>query len=338
MTAVLTQQIADRVGGELSGQADLLITGVEQIDRAKPGHICFIRDAKFAAGWATSKASAVLANRDLPIEPGDGQAVIHVEDADLALGAVLQLFAPKLSNPQLGIHPQATVAPTAQIGQKVAIGPHSVIAADCVIGDGCVIHPNVTILERCQIGAETVIWPGTVIRERCVIGSSCILHPNVTIGADGFGYRPTRGGDGLVKIPQIGIVRIGDEVEIGAGTCVDRGKFSATVIGDGTKIDNLCHIAHNCQIGRYCIVAGQVGLAGSVVVGDGVVMGGKAGVRDQVTIGRGAQIAAYAAVVKDVPPGEIHGGYPAREMRVALRENAAIRKLPDLIRKLKSSQ
>ena len=337
MNAVLTQQIADRVGGELSGQADLLITGVEQIDRAKPGQICFIRDTKFAAGWAMSKASAALANRDLPIEPGDGQAVIRVEDADLALGEVLQLFAPKAPNPPLGIHRQATVDPTAQIGQEVAVGPHSVIGAGCVIGKGCVIHPNVTILERCQIGGGTVIWSGTVIRERCVIGSCCILHPNVTIGADGFGYRPARGGDGLVKIPQIGIVHIGDEVEIGAGTCVDRGKFSATVIGDGTKIDNLCQIAHNCQIGRSCILAGQVGLAGSVVVGDGAVMGGKAGVRNQVTIGRGAQIAAYAAVLEDVPPGAIQGGYPARNIREALREHAAIRKLPDLIRKLKTS-
>ncbi|MEE9211322.1 MAG: UDP-3-O-(3-hydroxymyristoyl)glucosamine N-acyltransferase [Phycisphaeraceae bacterium] len=332
MAAFSTQQIADRVGGELLGRGDLAITGVEQLDRAVPGQISFIRDAKFAAGWAASKASAAVISFGVDLEPDDGRALIRVADADLALSVVLEMFAPPPPRLDPGVHGTAVVHDTATLGQAVAIGPHTVIGGGCVIGDGCVIHANVTILDESRIGDGTVIWPGVVIRERCEVGCGCILHPNVTIGADGFGYRRAADGQGVVKVPQIGTVKIGDSVEIGAGTTIDRGKFSATVIGDGTKIDNLCLIAHNCRIGRCCILAGQVGLAGSVTVGDGVVMGGKVAVRDQVTIGPGAQLAAAAAVRDDVPAGASWAGYPARDARAAFREWAAIRKLPDLVR------
>ncbi|MBW1607574.1 MAG: UDP-3-O-(3-hydroxymyristoyl)glucosamine N-acyltransferase, partial [Deltaproteobacteria bacterium] len=163
----------------------------------------------------------------------------------------------------------------------------------------------------------------------------CIIHPNVTIGADGFGYRPSSDGRGLVKIPQIGTVEIGDGVEIGAGSCVDRGKFSATSIGDGTKIDNLVQIAHNCKLGRSCVMAGQSGLAGSVTLGDGVIMGGRAAVKDHVTVGAGAKLGGGAGVISDVAPGKTLLGIPADDYRQTLRLWAAQKQLPDLIKQMK---
>ena len=186
-----------------------------------------------------------------------------------------------------------------------------------------------------SIGSRTVIWSGTIIRERCRIGNSCIIHPNVTIGADGFGYRPSADGRGMVKIPQIGTVEIGDSVEIGAGSCVDRRKFSATSIGDGTKIDNLVQIAHNCKIGRSCVMAGQSGLAGSVTLGDGVIMGGRAIVSDHVTVGAGARLGGNAGVMSDVPPGKTLLGIPADDYRKTLKVWASMKKLPGLTKQLK---
>jgi UDP-3-O-[3-hydroxymyristoyl] glucosamine N-acyltransferase len=168
-----------------------------------------------------------------------------------------------------------------------------------------------------------------VVRERCRLGRRLLLHPNVTIGADGFGYEPAPDGSGLVKVPHIGTVIIEDDVEIGAGSCVDRAKFGATVIGAGTKIDNLVQIAHNCRIGRNCVIAALSGLSGSVTVGDGARIAGAVGIVDHVSIGSGATIGAGAGVMKDVPPGETQLGGPAVEIRQALRQMAAIRKLPD---------
>ncbi|MCK4821889.1 UDP-3-O-(3-hydroxymyristoyl)glucosamine N-acyltransferase, partial [bacterium] len=175
-----------------------------------------------------------------------------------------------------------------------------------------------------------------VLRERCQIGNKCIIHPNVTIGADGFGYRPADDGKSLVKIPQIGTVIVGDDVEIGAGSCIDRGKFSATSIGNGTKIDNLVQIGHNCRIGRSCVIAGMTGVSGSVTIGDGVIIGGGVGIKDHVTIGNGARIGGKSGVISDVAPGQTVIGFPAGEYKKTLRQWAALKKLPDLYKLVKS--
>jgi UDP-3-O-[3-hydroxymyristoyl] glucosamine N-acyltransferase len=192
-------------------------------------------------------------------------------------------------------------------------------------------------MEDAGIGPGCVLFPGVVVYHHCELGSGVIVNANTVIGADGFGYRPAPDGSGLVKIPQIGTVKIGNDVEIGAGACIDRGKFSATVIGDGTKIDNLCHIAHNCRIGKGCVLAAQVGLSGSVVVGDGVAIGGQVGVADHFTVGDGAQLAAQAGVISDVPAGATWFGTPAHDLRATLREAVALRRLPDLIKTLKKT-
>lgn len=329
------QEICQAVAGSLIGSPTVVITGLEEITAAKAGQLTFIGKAKFIKQWDDSAATAAIVNDNLDIEPGPGRALVRVKDADLAMAQVLQLFAPDPPQCGPGIHATAVVDPTAEIGQDVVIGAGCYIGPGVIIGKGSLLYPNVTVLDESSIGEGSVIWSGTVIRERCRIGRSCILHPNVTIGADGFGYRPSADGQGLVKIPQIGTVEIGDAVEIGAGSCVDRGKFSKTTLGDGTKIDNLVQIAHNCQMGRSCVMAGQSGLAGSVTLGDGVVMGGGARIRDHTTVGSGTQVGGNGTVLADVGPGLRLLGTPADDARKTMRQWAALKQLPDLMPRLK---
>lgn len=329
------EEINQAVNGTLAGNPTILISGVEQISEATKNQLTFIGEKKYIKLWGQSNASAAIVNDNLDIEPGKDRALVRVPDADLALALVLQMYEPEPPKCEPGIHSTAVVDSTAEIGSGASIGAGCYIGPGVVIGANTKLYPNVTVLDDTSIGSETIIWSGTVIRERCRIGNHCIIHPNVTIGADGFGYRPSPDGRGLVKIPQIGTVEIGDGVEIGAGSCVDRGKFSATSIGDGTKIDNLVQIAHNCKLGRSCVIAGQSGLAGSVTLGDGVMMGGGARVKDHVTIGAGARLGGNTGVISDVAPGKTLLGVPADDLRQTLRLWAAQKQLPDLIKQMK---
>ncbi len=329
------EEINQAVNGTLVGSSKILITSVERIFEAKKNQLTFIGEKKYIKLWDQSRASAVIVTDGLDVEPGKDRALVRVADADLALAQVLQLFEPEPPNCEPGIHSTAVVDSTAEIGAGATIGAGCYIGPGVVIGTNARLYPNVTVLDDSSVGSETIIWSGTVIRERCRIGNYCIIHPNVTIGADGFGYRPSPDGLGLVKIPQIGTVKIGDDVEIGAGSCVDRGKFSATSIGDGTKIDNLVQIAHNCKLGRSCVMAGQSGLAGSVTLGDGVIMGGGARVKDHVTVGDGVKLGGNTGVIRDVPPGKTLLGLPADDYRQTLRLWAAQKQLPDLIKEKK---
>ncbi len=335
MKHISVQHICDRVDGRLEGPGELEIKRVEQIDLAGPDHLTFIGTADYAAKWSSSRASAAIVQEDIEVKPGTGRAFVRVADADLALAKVLEMFAPPPVSPPVGVDDRAIVDGTAQVAPDVAIGALSYVGPNASIGAGTILHPNVTVLEGVRVGAGCVLWPGVVIRERCTLGDGCILHPNVSIGADGFGYRPSEDGRSLVKIPQIGSVRLGRDVEIGAGTCVDRGKFAETLIGDGTKIDNLCQIAHNCNIGRCVVMAALVGIGGSVTIGDGVMIGGGAIIKDHLTIGAGARLGGHAGLMHDIPPGETWQGNPAQDGRAAFREYAAIRKLPDLFQQIK---
>ena len=329
------EEISQTVNGTLTGNPTILITGVEQISEATKNQLTFIGEKKYIKLWNQSNASAAIVNYNLNVEPGKNRALVHVPDADLALSQVLQLYEPEPPKCEIGIHSAAVVDSTAKIGEGAAIGACCYIGPGVVIGPNTKLYPNVTVLDDSSIGSDTIIWSGAVIRERCRIGNYCIIHPNVTIGADGFGYRPSPDGRGLVKIPQIGTVEIGDGVEIGAGSCVDRGKFSATSIGDGTKVDNLVQIAHNCKLGRSCVMAGQSGLAGSVTIGDGVIMGGRVGVKDHVTIGAGAKLGGGTGVLSDVAPGKTLLGTPADDYQQTLRIWAAQKQLPDLIKQMR---
>ena len=331
MPTFTTRQIAEHVAGRLQGDADVSIGAVRDLASAGPGDLAFVRDTAHRADALVSTASVLLVPESFEADLGPDRTLIRVKDVGLAFVQVLQLYAPPPPRPEPGVHPSASVHPTATLGRNAAVGPNCTVGPDVVLGSDVVLHANVTLMDQVQVGDGTVLMPGVVVRERCTIGARCLLHANVVIGTEGFGVHPMPDGSGAVAIPQIGGVRIGDDVHLGAGTCVDRGTLSDTVVGDGCKIDNLCQIGHNCRLGRCVIIAGHVAVAGSVTFGDGVIVGGNAAFKDHITIGAGARFAGSSAVITDVPAGETWGGYPAKEIRQALKEFAAVRKLPSLV-------
>ena len=326
MKQLTIEQINEVLKGTIVGTTTTKITAPEQLELAGETEISFIGNKKYEKFWATSKACVAVVNEDITIDPGENRVFIKVKNADLAMSQVLALFAPPAPVFKVNIHPTATIDETAQIGEGVKIGANCYVGPNVVIGENSTLYPNVTILDECTIGKNTTLWPGAVVRERCHIGNDCIIHPNATIGADGFGFRPDPQ-KGLVKIPQIGNVIIGNNVEIGANSSVDRGKFSSTVLGDGCKIDNLVQIGHNSKLGMFCIMAGNSGLAGSVTLGNGVIIGGSASIKDHTTIGDGAIIGAGSGVAADVEAGKTMLGYPAIDARDALRQWAILKRL-----------
>ncbi|WP_396168196.1 UDP-3-O-(3-hydroxymyristoyl)glucosamine N-acyltransferase [Flavobacterium sp.] len=326
MTSYSIHEINEVLKGIIVGDTTLRITAPEQLDQATASEISFIGHKKYEKFWESSNACAAVVNEDISIEPGENKVFIKVKNADLAMSQILALFAPPTPLFNIDIHPKSIIDETAILGTGSRIGAGSYIGPKVQIGENVTIYPNVTILDECTIGNNTIIWPGAVIRERCHIGSDCIIHPNATIGADGFGFRPDPQ-RGLVKIPQIGNVIIGNNVEIGANSCVDRGKFSSTVLGDGCKIDNLVQIGHNSKLGKFCIMAGNSGLAGSVTLGNGVIIGGSASIKDHTTIGDGAIVGAGSGVTGDIPAGKTMLGYPAVEARDALKQWAILKRL-----------
>lgn len=326
MKSYTLQQINEILKGEIVGNTTQNITAPEQLDLASVTEISFIGNKKYEKFWETSKACVAVVNLDIAIEPGDNRAFIKVKNADLAMSQVLEMYAPPTPIFKTDIHKTANIDETATIGKGTRIGAGTYIGPNVSIGDNVTIYPNVTILDESSIGKNTIIWSGTVIRERCHIGNDCIIHPNATIGADGFGFRPDPE-RGLVKIPQIGNVIIGNNVEIGANSCVDRGKFSSTVLGDGCKIDNLVQIGHNSKLGKFCIMAGNSGLAGSVTLGNGVIIGGSASIKDHTTIGDGAMVGAGSGVAGDIEAGKTVLGYPAIDARDALKQWAILKRL-----------
>lgn len=327
MKSFSIEEINAILKGKLIGNTAQKITGLDQLKNAASDQITFIRSVKYARLWDASKASIAIVNDTLSIEPGPDRAFIMVKNADVAMSKLLQLFSPEDPVFDIDIHPTAVVHESAVVGAGSKIGAGCYVGKDVVLGDGVTLYPNVTVFDETTIGDRTVMWSGTIIRERSKIGSDCIFHNNVSIGADGFGYLPSEDGRGLVKIPHIGNVVIGNWVEIGANSCVDRAKFSSTILGDGCKIDNLVQIGHNCVLGRFCIMAGSSGLAGSVTLGDGVVIGGSASIKDHTTIHSGATVAAGSGVMNDVPAGKTVLGYPACDSKEKLKQWVALRKL-----------
>lgn len=327
MKSFSIEEITSLVQGELIGNCKDLIFAPEQIENAKKGNVTIIGNSKYTRLWETSNASMAIVYEGIKILPGEGKAFVKVKNADLAMAILLDAFEPEPPYFDSDIHPTAVVNKTAKLGNGCKIGANSYVGKNVTIGDNVVIYPNVSIFDDTSIGNETIIWSGTVIRERSEIGSQCIFHSNVSIGADGFGYRPSIDGRGLVKIKHIGNVVIGNAVEVGANSCIDRGKFSATILGDGCKIDNLVQIGHNSVLGKCCIIAGNSGLAGSVTLGDGVIIGGSASIKDHVTIHSGATVGGGSGVISDVEAGKTVIGYPACDSREKMKQWVALRKL-----------
>jgi len=321
------QEITEIVKGILVGNSTQSITGPEELGQANEHQITFIGNRKYLKQWETSKACAALINADIDAAPGDNKAFIKVKNADIAMAELLEIFLPETPVFETEIHPASTVHETVVMGRGCRIGAGCYVGKNVSLGNDVTLYPNTTILDNVTIGNSTIIWSGTVVRERSIIGSFCILHANVSIGADGFGFRPGPDGRGLVKIPHIGNVIIGNGVEIGANSCVDRGKFGATIVGDGCKIDNLVQIGHNCKMGRSCVMAGASGLAGSVTLGDGVVVGGGACISDHVSLGNGVQVGGGSGVINNYEDGKKILGYPAIDARNALKQWVILRKL-----------
>lgn len=332
--------LASKVGGRVIGRDDLVVEGIETLDRADARHVTFIRNASYANSWATSKAGVafvsehLLADGSIAGHDPATRALIAVADADLALNFALDFFAPKRRPAASGVHATAVVDPSAKLGQNVGIGPGAIISADCEIGDGASIGALCVLGRGVKVGMGTTLHPRVTIYDGCEIGRACTLHSGVVIGADGFGFRPDPSGKGLVKVPHIGNVQVHDGVEIGANSCIDRAKFSSTIIGAGTKIDNLVQIAHNCRVGRGCIICGGAMLAGSVELGDGVMIGGQVGIADQIKIGKLAQIGAQSGVMQNIEPGLRILGTPALPAKDTLRVWAITHRLPDTVRDL----
>jgi len=325
-----------RLGGRLVGHGEMPIAGVNALDEATADEITFIADPRHARRWGASRAAAAVVTEGLQPAGHDPQkrALIYVPDAELAVASLLELFQPPEVLPEVGVHATAWVHERARLGRGVRIGPHVSVEADCVIEDNVILYAGVRLYAQVTIGAGSVLHANCVVRSRCRLGRAVILHQNVSIGADGFGYRPAADGQGLVKIPQIGTVIIEDGVEIGANSCVDRAKFGSTVIGAGTKIDNLVQIGHNCRIGRGCVIVAQTAIAGSVTIGQGVVIAGCVGISDHLRIGDGARIGGGSGITRDIPAGETWLGYPASPAGETLRQWATIRKLPSLIQRI----
>lgn len=326
---VSLSDLADRLNAHLIGDGSLSITGVNTIQDAGPNEVCFLSSAKHIGKLSTSRAAAVMVEKALP---DCTMPQLVVGNINKALIAGMTLFAPRLT-PQQGIHPRAVIETTAVIDPTASIGPGAYIGHSVKIGPGTTIGPNCSIGENSTIGANTRLDANVAVYHNCKIGNSCVIKSNTTIGSVGFGYSFIDGRHQL--IPHNGGVIIEDGVDIGSNTCIDRAKFGNTVIGAGSKIDNLVQIAHNVTLGRACLITGQVGIAGSARLGDGVVMGGRSGVSDNITVGSGTIAGAQAVIVSDCEPGQKLWGVPAIDWRLQMRCMNVFKELPDMAKELK---
>ena len=330
-TAPTVHALAEHLHADLVGIGEIIITGLNTLEEAGPGEITFIGSARHAKKWGESKAAAALVDHgiEVPDHNPEVRALLFVDNADLAMAELLGLFVNDPPRPQPGISSQAVVDESAVIDPSATIMEFASVGPNTTIGTRTIIERNVHIAGDCTIGEDCHFRCGVVIRERCKIGARVSIQPNAVIGADGFGYRPD-GKGGLIKIPHIGTVILGDDVEIGAGTCVDRGKFGPTVIGPQTKLDNLVQIGHNVRIGRGCVFAAMAGVAGSTVIGDFCQFGGKSGIADHLNIGSQVKLAANSAIMRDVPDGATLAGLPAIDFNEFWRILRIWNKLPEL--------
>ena len=323
--------IQDVVGGEITGDAQVRISGVSALETAAPGTISFAEKTALHDQVRQSAAAAVIVGEDFPDTPEVN--LLRVVQPRRAFVEVMSMFAPARPGPS-GIHPSAVVAEAASLADGVAIGECAVIRPGARVGQGTVIDSGAHVGDGVDIGADCYIGPNVSLMHGVSLGDRVVIHAGTVIGGDGFGYLQIDGRH--VKVPQIGIVRIDDDVEIGCNVCIDRATLGVTRIGRGTKIDNQVHIAHNVNVGEDVIITGQVGLSGSVTVRDRAMFAGQSGVADHLTVGEAATIGGATAVIRDVADGEFVWGYPARPIGQAKREMVAVAQLPDLIKRLRA--
>lgn len=326
-------ELAALVGGTVVGDADVQIHGTATLHRATSHDISFVDHPKLKSGIASSAAAAVL----VPLGWEDlDRPAIQVEHVRQAFAQMVCVFRPPYQPTRTGVSAQASVHPTAEIAEDVDIHPFAVIGPGVKIGRGSTIHAHATIMARCVIGEQVTIYPGAVMYRDTEVGDRCVVHAGAVLGAYGFGYDTIQGQH--IRGDQLGHVILESDVEIGANTTVDRGTYGPTVIGQGSKLDNLVMVAHNCRLGRHNLICSQVGIAGSSTTGDYVVMAGQVGVPDHVTIGDRAILGAKSGIMRDVPPGITVIGIPATPERDQMAKQAAFAKLPEMRRQLRDLQ
>ena len=318
-------RIAEHVGAELFGDGRLVISGPASIEQAGPGQITFAESLRYEDQVRAGAAGAVLVGADFPII--EGRNLLRATHPRNAFLKVMELFVPMIRSS--GVDPRAVVDASVELGPEVSIGPCAVVAAGAHIGARSRIHAGAVIGAGAQLGEDCEVYPNATLYPGVQLGSRCTVHAGATIGGDGFGYQWLD--DHHHKIPQLGSVRIEDDVEIGCNSCVDRATLGETRIGRGTKIDNQVHVGHNNAIGQHVILVAQVGISGSVKVGDGAILAGRVGVADHLTIGAGAQVGAAAGVTRSVPANSKIWGTPGRPMQRVLKELAALARLPDML-------
>lgn len=327
----LAKQIAQLIQGRVEGDENAAVNTFAKIEEGKPGAISFLANDKYTHYIYETQSSVVLVNEDLKLEKEVSCTLIRVKNAYEAVAKLLQLYE-SMKPKKKGISDLAFIDPSATIGEDCYIGPFVSIAAGAVIGEGCVIHPHASIGEKVSIGEDTEIHSNAVIYHDCKIGKRCILHAGCVVGADGFGFAPA--GDGYDKIPQIGIVTIEDDVEIGANTCIDRSTMGSTYVRHGVKLDNLVQIAHNTDIGANTVMSSQVGVAGSTKVGEWCMFGGQVGVAGHITIGNKVMLGAQSGVPSSIKDNQQLIGTPPMEMRPYFRSHSVYRRLPDMYKEL----
>ena len=321
------KQIAEFLDGTVDGNENAAVHTFAKIEEGVPGALSFLSNVKYTQYLYSTKSTIVLVNKDFKAEQPVSATLVRVDNAYESLAKLMSLYA-SMKPAKTGISSLASVSEKAKIGNNVYIGPFSVVEDGAVIGDNTQVYPHVTIGEGASVGAGCILYPHVTIYYGCKIGNRCILHAGSVIGADGFGFAPTP--QGYNKIPQIGIVELEDDVEIGANTCIDRSTMGRTVIRKGVKLDNLIQVAHNVEIGENTVMSAQTGIAGSSKVGSWCMIGGQCGISGHISLGNKVNLAAKTGVIGNLKDGETMMGYPAIGYRNFLRSSLVYKDLPEL--------
>lgn len=319
------EQIAAIVDGKIIGASDTPITGVSILDCAEPGDLTFAASIKHAKKLKSTKASAAIVTEDVVV---DSIPCVIVDDVQESFCKIAEEFRPPIQRKSIGVHPNAFVSPTAKIGEQTDIYPGAFIGDNTTIGDRTRVFPGACVLENCEIGSDVTIFPNAVLYENTKVGDRSIIHASTSLGAFGFGYNSDAKGHRASV--QLGNVEVGTDVEVGAGSTIDRGTYGPTRVGDGTKIDDLVMIGHNCQIGKHNLLCSQVGIAGSCRTGDFVIMAGQVGIGDHIEIGDQVTLGAQSGVMHNLESGQIYLGSPAIPVREQMQVYAIQPKLPKL--------
>ncbi|KAF0093617.1 MAG: UDP-3-O-3-hydroxymyristoyl glucosamine N-acyltransferase [Puniceicoccaceae bacterium 5H] len=319
---------------EAQGAADVRVAGLASLQDATPSDLSFLGNRRYTRHVPETKAGVVLVPTDYAGEPQNGQVYLRVGNPSLALATVCEHIERRARpRPQPGIHPSAVVAEDAQVDPTAVVGPLCVIEPQAVVEANVILRAQVFVGARARIGADSELKAHVAIYHDCEVGARNLIHSGVVIGADGFGFEASP--QGPVKIPQIGRVVLGSDVEMGANSTIDRARFGATTVGRGTKIDNLVQIGHNCEIGEFCFLCAGVGISGSTKIGNQVTLAGQVGIAGHLEIGDGAQVGGQSGVAKSLPAGGLYTGSPARELKTQRRLEALVGKLPELFERVR---